>query len=517
MTKIFVPRDMAALAMGAERVVAAIEKEASARDESVEIVRNGSRGLLWLEPLIEVVTPQGRIGYGPAAAAHVPSLFDAGFLTGGAHALCIGKVEDHPWWARQNRVTFARVGVIDPLSLEDWTAHGGGRGLARAFEVGPAATIEEVTKSGLRGRGGAAFPTGAKWKRIAATKAPQCYVVCNADEGDSGTYADRMIMEGDPFTLIEGMTICGFANGASKGFVYLCCEYPQAADVFSKALEIARAADWLGKNVRGSDFGFDIELRVGAGAYVCGERTSLLESLEGKRAVVRVTPPAPSLVGLFGRPTVVNNVMSLASVPVIMDKGGDYYAGFGMGRSRGAMAMQISGNVKYGGLFEAGFGLTLGEIVNDIGGGTFTGRPVRAVQCGGPCGAYFPTSLFDTPYDYEAFAALNAMVGHGGLVVFDDSVDLAQMARASMEFCALESCGKCTPCRVGSIRGVETIDKIIAGVDVDANIALVEDLCETMKLGSLCGLGGAIHMPILSALHLFPEDFRKAALPAAAE
>jgi len=517
MTKIYVPLDMAALAMGANRVVAAIEKEASARGQAVEIVRNGSRGLLWLEPLVEVETPQGRIGYGNVKPSVVASLFDAGFLTGGAHPSCIGKVEEHPYWARQNRITFARCGVIDPLSLEDFEAHGGGVGLARAFEIGPAATIEQVTKSGLRGRGGAGFPTGIKWKTVADAKADQRYVVINADEGDSGTFADRMIMEGDPFSLIEGMTICAFAVGASKGYVYLRSEYPQAAEVFGKAILIARKAGWLGKNVRGSDFAFDMELRIGAGAYVCGEETSLLESLEGKRGVVRAKPPLPAHEGLFGKPTVVNNVLSTATTPMILEKGAQHYADLGVGRSRGTMPLQIAGNVKYAGLFEVDFGLTLGEIVNDIGGGTLTGRPVRAVQCGGPLGAYFPPALFDTPFDYEAFAAKDGLIGHGGLVVFDDTVDMAQMARFGMEFCAIESCGKCTPCRIGATRGFETIDKIMAGVDVEANIALVEDLCQTMKFGSLCALGGFTPYPVLSALHHFPEDFRKPALEAAAE
>jgi formate dehydrogenase iron-sulfur subunit len=517
MTKVYVPLDMAAVAMGANRVADAIRKEAQARGHTVEIIRNGSRGMLWLEPLVEVETPAGRVGYGPVTLKDVASLFDSGFLGGGGHALCIGKVEAHPYWARQNRVTFARCGVIDPLSLEDYVAHGGGKGLARAFEIGPAATIEEITKSGLRGRGGAGFPTGVKWKTVADAKADRRYVVTNADEGDSGTFADRMIMEGDPFSLIEGMIICGYAIDAGKGYVYLRSEYPQAARLFGKALEIAREAGWLGKSVRGSNFAFDIELRIGAGAYVCGEETALLESLEGKRGIVRAKPPLPAHEGLFGKPTVVNNVLSLATAPMIMEKGSAHYAQFGVGRSRGTMPLQIAGNVKYPGLFETDFGLTLGEIVNDIGGGTHSGRPVRAVQCGGPLGAYFPTSYFDTPFDYEAFAARDGLIGHGGLVVFDDTVDMAAMARFGMEFCAIESCGKCTPCRIGSTRGVETIDKIIAGENVEANIALVEDLCHTMKFGSLCALGGFAPYPVSSALHHFPEDFHKPPLAAAAE
>ncbi|MBU3887166.1 NADH-quinone oxidoreductase subunit NuoF [Methylosinus sporium] len=517
MTKIYVPRDMAALAVGAKRVLAAIEKEAAARGETIQIIRNGSRGLLWLEPLVEVETPEGRIGYGNVKPSDVPSLFDAGFLKGGAHPLSIGKVEEHPYWAKQTRVTFERVGIIDPVNLDDYVAHGGGQGLAKAFEIGPAKVIEEVTKSGLRGRGGAGFPAGFKWKTVADAPADRRYVVTNADEGDSGTFADRMVMEGDPFVLIEGMTICGYAIGASKGFIYLRAEYPQCAEVLTEALEAARKAGWLGENVRGSGFAFDIELRIGAGAYVCGEETSLLESLEGHRGIVRAKPPLPAHVGFMGRPTVVNNVLTLATAPAILAKGGEYYASLGVGRSRGTMPLQIAGNVKFGGLYETPFGLTLGEIVNDIGGGTLTGRPVRAVQCGGPLGAYVPPSLFDTPFDYEAFQKHDSLIGHGGLVVFDDTVDMAQMARFGMEFCAIESCGKCTPCRIGSTRGVETIDKIVEGVDVEANIELLSDLCNTMKFGSLCALGGFAPYPVESALRHYPEDFRKATLPAAAE
>lgn len=517
MTKIYVPLDMAAVAMGADRLATAIAKEATARGESVQIIRNGSRGMLWLEPLVEVETSVGRVGYGPVSVKDVSALFDAGFLKGGAHPLNIGKVDDHSWMKRQNRITFARCGIIDPLSISEYEAHGGGAGLARALQIGPAAIIEEVTKSGLRGRGGAGFPTGIKWKTVADAPADRRYVVVNADEGDSGTFADRMIMEGDPLSLIEGMIICAYAINGSKGYVYLRSEYPQAAKVYQAAIDVARKAGWLGDNVRGSGFKFDIELRIGAGAYVCGEETSLLESLEGKRGIVRAKPPLPAHEGLFGKPTVVNNVLSMATIPMIMEKGAQHYADLGVGRSRGTMPLQIAGNVKYGGLFETDFGIPLGEIINDIAGGTRSGRPVRAVQCGGPLGAFVPVSLFDLPFDYEAFAAKDSLIGHGGLVVFDDTIDMSWMARFGMEFCAIESCGKCTPCRLGSTRGIETIDKIRAGQDVESNIDLLKDLCHTMRFGSLCALGGFAPYPVESALRHFPEDFRKPALEAAAE
>jgi formate dehydrogenase iron-sulfur subunit len=501
--KVYIPRDAAALALGADAVAAALVKP------GIETVRTGSRGLFWLEPMIEVETPAGRIAYGPVTQADVPGLLAAGLLDGGAHKLRLGRPEDIPFLARQTRLTFARCGVIDPLSIQDYRAHGGMKGLARARELGPAATIEEVTQSGLRGRGGAGFPTGIKWKTTADAPGARKYIVCNADEGDSGTYADRMLMEGDPFALIEGMAIAGFATGAAKGYVYTRSEYPHAIATFDAALVIARREGLLGD-------GFDIEQRVGAGAYVCGEETSLLESLEGRRGQVRAKPPLPAHHGLFGMPTVVNNVISLASVPCIMADGAAQYKALGFGRSRGSMPIQLAGNVKYAGLFEAGFGLTLGEIVNDIGGGTLSGRPVRAVQVGGPLGAYFPPALFDTKFDYEAFTARDGLIGHGGVVVFDDTVDMARQARFAMEFCEVESCGKCTPCRIGSVRGQEVIDKIMAGTNVDTNLALLTDLCHTMKFGSLCALGGFIPYPVMSALTHFPEDFRHPVAPRAA-
>ncbi len=517
MTRIFIPKDVAALAIGADKVAKKIAEIAAARRLDVTVVRTGSRGMFFLEPLVEVETAAGRIGYGPVAPADVPALFDADFLNGGAHSLRIGRPEDHPYLARQTRLTFARCGITDPLSLVDYAELGGWRGLKRAIEMGPPAIVNEVTQSGLRGRGGAGFPTGIKWKTVADTQADRKYVVCNADEGDSGTFADRMVMEGDPFMLIEGMTIAAIAVGATKGFVYCRSEYPHAIRTFNEALRLARCGGWLGPDVAGSKHSFDIELRVGAGAYVCGEETALLDSLEGKRGIVRAKPPLPAHKGLFQRPTVVNNVLSFAAVPFILAEGGKAYADFGMGRSRGTMPIQIAGNVRYGGLFETAFGLTLGEIVNDIGGGTLSGRPVRAVQCGGPLGAYFPPSLFDTPFDYEAFTARDGLIGHGGVVVFDDTVDMAQMARFAMEFCAIESCGKCTPCRIGAVRGKEVIERIMLGTNVDANITLLEDLCQTMKFGSLCALGGFVPYPVMSALRHYPEDFRPRAAAVAAE
>jgi formate dehydrogenase iron-sulfur subunit len=506
MMRIFVPRDAAAVAVGADEVAAELEQVAVTRGTTIEIVRTGSRGMCWLEPMVEVVTPRGRVAFGPVGVADVPSLFEA-MSSNAPHPLRLGLADELPWLKRQTRLTFARCGVIDPRSVEDYCAHGGYKGLERALSLTSPEILADVTASGLRGRGGAGFPTGIKWKTVADAKADRKYIVCNADEGDSGTFADRMIMEGDPLVVIEGMTIAAITVGAGKGYIYIRSEYPHAVAAMNAAISAAKRAGLLGARIGGSAHSFDLEVRVGAGAYVCGEETSLLESLEGRRGLVRAKPPLPAHKGLFGKPTVINNVLSFAAIPFILAKGPKAYADFGMGRSRGTMPIQLAGNIRHGGLFETAFGITLGELVDDIGGGTLTGRPVRAVQVGGPLGAYFPRALFDTPFDYEAFAARDGLIGHGGIVVFDDTVDMAKQARFAMEFCAVESCGKCTPCRIGSTRGVETIDKIRRGERVSENLAVVEDLCNTMKFGSLCALGGFTPYPVMSALKHFKEDF----------
>jgi NADH:ubiquinone oxidoreductase, NADH-binding (51 kD) subunit len=517
--KIYIPRDSGAIALGANEVARALKAEIAARGLDARIIRNGSRGLYWLEPMMELETPAGRVAFGPVKPSDVPSILEHHLSSGGLppHSLDLGRPEELPYLARQTRLTFARCGVIDPVSLEDYEAHGGLRGLRNALAMTPEQIVAEVTESGLRGRGGAGFPTGIKWKTVLEAAGPQKYIVCNADEGDSGTFADRMIMEGDPFVLIEGMIIAGIAVGATKGYIYLRSEYPHAEVTLNEAIGVARKAGLLGPSVLGSRYAFDLQVRMGAGAYVCGEETALLDSLEGKRGMVRAKPPLPAHVGFLGRPTVINNVISLASVPIILDRGAAFYRDFGMGRSRGTIPIQLAGNVKYGGLFEAAFGLTLGEIVDGIGGGTASGRPVRAVQVGGPLGAYFPRELFDTPFDYEAFAAKDGLIGHAGIVVFDDTVDMLKQARFAMEFCAVESCGKCTPCRIGSTRGVEVLDRLAQSIEPERQLEIVKDLCNTMKFGSLCALGGFTPYPVMSAITHFPEDFRPAPVRQAAE
>ena len=528
MSRVFISRDMASVALGADEVARGFAQA------GCEVVRTGSRGLFSIEPLVEVETAAGRIGYGPVGSQDVAAVLD------GIHPAKLGKVDDLPFFAGQQRFTFARCGIIDPLSLTDYAAHDGWKGLKKARAMPPQQVIDAVKASGLRGRGGAGFPTGIKWQTVLDAPGAPKFIVCNADEGDSGTFADRMLMEGDPFCLIEGMAIAAHAVGAGHGYVYIRSEYPFAITTMRAAIEASAHLTAP----------FTLEVREGAGAYVCGEETALLDSIEGKRGQVRAKPPLPALQGLFGQPTVINNVLSLAAVPFILAEGAEAYAAVGFGRSRGTMPVQLAGNVKHGGLYEIGFGITLGELVNDIGGGTASGRPVRAVQVGGPLGAYFPPSMFDLPFDYEAFAQAGGLIGHAGITLFDDSVDMARMARFAMEFCAAESCGKCTPCRIGSTRGVEIMDRIIAArpltvipakagisgeeehrhpslrwddgvlnkalysrspdridVSIEAQTDLLRDLADTMKYGSLCALGGFTPYPVLSALDHFPEDF----------
>ncbi len=504
---VYVPCDSGALSLGAQDVVRAIAQEAARHKLDISVVRNGSRGLYWLEPMVEVATARGRVAYGPVRAESVATLFDAGFLDGRPDELCLGLTEEIPWLKNQERLTFARVGITDPLSLDDYLTHGGYEGLARAARLDANQIVDQVTESGLRGRGGAGFPCGIKLRTAMQTAADQKYVVCNADEGDSGTFADRMIMEGDPFVLIEGMTIAAICAGANQGYIYLRSEYPHSARTLIQAIAAARARGYLGENVLDTGKRFELEVRIGAGSYICGEETAMLESLEGRRGMVRYKPPVPAVSGLFGKPTVINNVLTLATLPIILARGGAFYKNYGVGRSRGTQPIQLAGNVKRPGLFEKAFGVSLREIVYEYGGGTASGRPVRAVQVGGPLGAYFPQDLLDVAFDYEELAARNGLLGHGGVVVFDDTVNMAEMARYAMEFCAQESCGKCTPCRIGSTRGVEVIDRIVGRRDRSANVALLRDLCDTMTNASLCALGGLTPLPVLSALKYFPRDF----------
>ncbi len=505
--KVFVPRETAAISMGANEVALEIERRAEESGESIQLIRNGSWGASWLEPMVEVEVGDARIAYGNVTREDVAGLFESGFLKGGDHPRRLGPTQEIAYLANQDRWSFSRCGVIDPVSVEDYQKHSGFTALEKALAGGAESVLDAVLTSGLRGRGGAAFPTGIKWRTVAETGADQKYIACNGDEGDSGTFSDRILMESDPMSLFEGMAIAGYAVGATKGYIYLRSEYPLTYQVLVEALDHVRSAGWLGEDIQGSGFNFDIEVHLGAGAYICGEETAMLESLEGKRGMIRFKPPLPAHEGLFGKPTVVNNGVTLASVPDIINRGGESYAEYGVDRSKGTLAFQLAGNIKRGGLVEKAFGVTLRELVEDWGGGTASGRPVRAVQVGGPLGAYLAADQLDIPMDYEAFTAIGAIVGHGGIVVFDDTVDMAAQARFAMEFCAIESCGKCTPCRIGSVRGVETIDRIVGGIDREGNQSLLMELCDTLEGASLCAMGSMTPLPVRSAIKHFAEDF----------
>lgn len=502
--KVYIPCDAAALSVGANEVAAAIAAKGGG---DVQIIRNGSRGMLYLEPLVEVETDKGRVAYGPVSEGDVASLFDADFLSGGDHALGHGLTEEIPYFANQERLTFARVGIIDPVDLSDYEAHGGLAGLKAALDMSPDAIVKTVLDSGLRGRGGAGFPAGIKWQTALAQPDGQKYMCANADEGDSGTFADRMLMEGDPFCLIEGMIIGGRAIGADTGYVYIRSEYPHAIKTMRRAIHVMENAGWLGKNIKGSGSDFNLIIRVGAGAYICGEESSMLESIEGKRGQVKVKPPIPAISGLFDKPTIVNNVLTLGSVPYILANGAKAYADYGQGRSKGTQPFQLAGDIARGGLVEKAFGVSLRDLVETFGGGTRSGSPVKAIQAGGPLGGYIKPADFDVAMGYESLAEAGGMIGHGGIVVYNETTDMAKMARYAMEFCEIESCGKCTPCRVGAVRGKETLDKIMAGDNVSENTEILEDLCDLMEDASLCAMGGLTPMPVRTAMKNFPDEF----------
>ena len=517
--KVYIPLDSAAVALGANETTLALECIASSRALDIQVIRNGSRGLIWAEPMLEVQTSTCRVAFACVTPAIVEELFELGVFKPGLnahevkdniHASFLGPTEEIPWLKNQQRLTFLRCGVTDPLSIDDYIEFGGLDALTHALKDTPLKTVKAISNSGLRGRGGAAFPAGIKWQTVHDCESDTKYIVCNADEGDSGTFADRLIMEGDPFLLIEGMLIAGYATGARKGFIYLRSEYPIARAVLSRALQLAKCNNLLGDNILNSDFSFEIELFIGAGAYICGEETSLLESLEGKRGEVRSKPPLPAHQGLFGEPTLIHNVISLCSVPAALIDEGDFYASTGVKRSLGTLPFQLAGNIKCGGLIELPFGITLRDLIDVYAQGTLSGRPMRAIQIGGPLGAYLPESVWDTPLDYEAFINLDAGIGHGGIVVFDETVNLRDQATYAFQFCVEESCGKCTPCRIGSQRGVDQLEnaKNLNLLDLDSALNGVEDLCELMAEASLCAMGGMTPIPVRSAIKYFPEDFR---------
>ena len=508
MPKLFVPQDTTAVAVGAEQVAVAFQAAIDTTDSSYSVVRNGSRGAFWLEPMVEVECGDQRATFGPVTANDASSILACCELGHpDRHALYLGSVDDLEWLKGQTRMMFSRCGVGDPVDIDGYRAMGGFSGLSSALDLSAQGIVDEIKTSGLRGRGGAAFPTGIKWQTVLDAQADQKYIVCNADEGDSGTFADRLIMEADPYQLIEGMTIAGLAVGATKGYIYVRSEYPRAQRILEAAINVALDHGYLGDNLLGSGKRFDLEVRMGAGSYICGEETALLNSLEGRRGVVRAKPPLPAIEGLFGKPTVVNNVLTLTSVTAVLADGGECYASLGVERSKGTIALQLAGNICRGGLIEVPFGASLRSIIEDWGGGTLSGRPIKAVQVGGPLGAYLSADDLDVAIDYEALSKIGGMLGHGGIVVFDDTADMAKQAHFAMDFCAKESCGKCTPCRIGAVRGREVLDRICDQSATDDDLILLLDLCDTMEQASLCAMGGLTPLPVKSAVQRFPEDF----------
>ncbi|MBX9659494.1 MAG: SLBB domain-containing protein [Nitrospiraceae bacterium] len=488
--RLYLSKDTSSCAAGAERLA-----EAWRSRFDVELVRTSSRGAFFLEPMVERDSPDGRLAWCQVAPADLPRIL-AG--NGGVPVSTI------PFLAKQARHTFASFGVTEPLSTAAYQAHGGLAGLRAAQQMSPAAIIQEIKTSRLRGRGGAAFPVWKKWEVAAATTADRKYVVANADEGDAGTYCDRMIMEGDPFRMIEGMLICGRAIGAQAGYVYCRQEYPTATACLHDAIQAAEAAGWLEIDGRR----FSIAVVSGAGSYVCGEETALLESLEGRRGVVRARPPHPAQSGLYGRPTIVSNVLTFATIPNILARGGAWHASMGTEGSRGTAVLQLGGRVKQPGLIEIPFGLTLREVLDQFGQGMADGARLKAVQVGGPLGSLFMDAQLDIPICFDAFAKADAILGHGGIVVFDDETDMLELSRHLMAFVADESCGKCVPCRIGSLRAREILETVQAGQATETDLALLAELGDTMKATSLCGLGARAPYPVLSALEQFPVEFR---------
>ena len=488
--RLYLSNDTSSIAAGAQRLAEAWQSR-----PDIELVRTSSRGAFFLEPMVERDSPEGRVAW-----CHV-TLDDLPKILAGTGAIPVAAL---PFLSKQTRHTFATFGVTEPLSPEAYQAHGGCAGLCAARQLSPSAIIEEIKMSRLRGRGGAAFPVWKKWDVAATTPADRKYVVANADEGDAGTYCDRMVMDGDPFRLIEGMLICARAIGAEAGYIYCRQEYPAATASLHAAILAADAAGWLESDGRR----FSIEVVSGAGSYVCGEETALLESLEGRRGVVRARPPHTAQSGLYGRPTIVSNVLTFATIPNILARGGAWHASLGTEGSRGTIALQLGGRVKQPGLIEVPFGRTLREVLDQFGQGMADGARLKAVQVGGPLGSLFTDAQLDIPICFDAFANADAILGHGGIVVFDDETDMLELSRHLMAFVADESCGKCVPCRIGSLRAREILEAIQRGQATAAELALLTELGDTMKATSLCGLGSRAPYPVLSALEQFPVEFR---------
>ena len=499
-------------------IIEALEAEIAKKglQDEVKVVRTGCFGLCALGPIM-IVYPEGSF-YSQVKVTDVPEIVEEHLLKGRLVKRLlydetvtmddVKSLQETDFYKKQHRVALRNCGVIDPENIEEYIAFDGYMALAKCLkEYAPAEVIQIVKDSGLRGRGGGGFPTGLKWSFTAANEADQKYVVCNADEGDPGAFMDRSVLEGDPHCIIEAMAICGYATGASEGYVYVRAEYPIAVKRLKIAIDQAREYGLLGKNIFDSGFDFDVHVRLGAGAFVCGEETALMTSIEGNRGEPRPRPPYPAVKGLFGKPTTENNVETFANVPQIILKGADWFASMGTEKSKGTKVFALGGKIKNTGLVEIPMGTTLREIIEEIGGGIPNGKKFKAAQTGGPSGGCIPAALMDTPIDYDNLTAIGCMMGSGGLIVMDEDNCMVDIAKFFLNFTVDESCGKCTPCRVGTKRLLEMLDKITAGKATMEDLDRLEDLCNYIKANSLCGLGQTAPNPVLATLKFFREEY----------
>ena len=504
---------------GSNKIIDAFNANIAANglEEEIKVVQTGCFGLCALGPVV-IVHPDGTF-YSRVEESDVAEIVSEHLLKGRIVDRLVYKdgaedvqgnvaLSDTAFYKTQNRVVLRNCGVINPESIDEYIAMDGYAALGKVLtEMTPEDVIQEILDSGLRGRGGGGFPTGRKWALTAPNKAPQKYVVCNADEGDPGAFMDRSVLEGDPHCLVEAMTIAGYAVGATQGYVYVRAEYPIAVARLQIAIDQAREYGLLGKDIFGSGFDFDLHIRLGAGAFVCGEETALMTSIEGNRGEPRPRPPYPAVKGLFGMPTVENNVETFANVPQIILRGAEWFASMGTERSKGTKVFALGGKIKNTGLVEIPMGTTLREIIDEIGGGIPNGKKFKAAQTGGPSGGCIPASLIDTEVDYDNLTAIGCMMGSGGLIVMDEDTCMVDMAKFFLEFTVDESCGKCTPCRVGTQRLLEMLDKITSGKGTLEDIDELEKLCYYIKENSLCGLGQTAPNPVLSTLKFFRDEY----------
>ncbi|GAB4173338.1 MAG: NADH-quinone oxidoreductase subunit NuoF [Calditrichia bacterium] len=512
--KLIVGYGSCGIAAGAKKVYEALESYITEKNVPIELDKTGCIGMCYREPLIEFRTKDQEKGviYGDVTPDMAIQLLETFVADQPLPDTNVVKAEDKPaeeegFYKNQIRIVLRNAGIIDPEKIDDYKDKDGFQGLERALSMSPEQVIEEVKQSGLRGRGGAGFPTGLKWQFARGSKGDEKYVICNADEGDPGAFMDRSVLEGDPFSVIEGMTIAAYAIGANKGVIYVRAEYPLAIKRLQIALEQARKAGYLGDNILNSGFSFDLYIKEGAGAFVCGEETALIASVEGKRGMPRIRPPFPAQSGLWGKPTNINNVETYANIPWILFHGADKFAAYGTEKSKGTKVFALAGKIKKGGLVEVPMGMTLKEIIFDIGGGILDDREVKAVQMGGPSGGCIPADMFDIAVDYENVNRTGAIMGSGGMVVMDDRTCMVDVAKFFLAFTQDESCGKCTFCRVGTKRMLEILTRITEGEGKPEDLDTLEKLADNIRKSSLCGLGQTAPNPVLTTLKYFRHEY----------